>query len=140
MPEARMSYNFLFYDRSAGEAEVRDAINGELTLLHEYDSWRTSWTHIVSLGVHAFNVQPPQPFDLFLYDAERGEAELHVTDKSGNITLFKRFTGLRTGWSEIIAGDFIFNNPWRPDLVFYDRSDGHAEIHSFDIDGDMVRR
>lgn len=121
------------YDRNAGIGAFFATVqNGRLddgTLVvdgprqiginHTFDNL---WTHIVHL--------PPNLF--FFYDATSGVGQFDQIDGRGDMFLKKRHTGLRTTWTQIIAGRF-----GQADLLFYDAANGVGEFYSVNSSGDM---
>jgi hypothetical protein len=99
-----------------------------------YAGWRTSWTLVVPIFQADLTSHR-----VLLYDQAAGEAELHVADGQGNLTLIKAYSGWRKTWAQIVAGVWTAadNTRW-PFLLFYDRSSGEGVFFKIDNQGDLT--
>jgi len=116
---------FLLYDRTAGQTHIfRVAPDGSLTELRKWSNWQHKWDIIVpgqwdnSTGT-----------DLLFYDREAGEGEFYGLNDYGGMEWGIRTRGWQRTWDAIVPGFWSSVFPYT-DLLFYDRSAGHADVHS----------
>ncbi len=131
------SSSLLFYDQSAGFGAIYatnyDATDGALsmTLLAEYDDWRTGWTHILP---GEFWPHDPVITDLFFYEGSSRYGETYASAGDGGITLFGSHPNLPAA-TTIIPG--VFGGWGWTNLLFYDAQSGHGTFQ--DLDGSTAR-
>ncbi|WP_439026792.1 hypothetical protein [Haloarchaeobius sp. DT45] len=99
--------------------------SGNVTLLRTLSGWRSTWTHIVPGNFLGSSYGTD---DLLFYDGSAGEGELYTTDGSGRITFRREHSGWRTGWDQIVPGNF--GGSVHTDLFFY-RDAGPNAIRAF---------
>ena len=124
--------DLLFYDATAGEAELYRTDKGNLSLLKKHTGFRKTWQLIVSGSFGGGS----GPDDLLFYDATAGEAEFYKTDSKGNLSLLKKHTGFRKTWQAIVPGNFG-GRTIRSDLLFYDATTGEGEFYKIDDAGNL---
>lgn len=115
----------LFYDASAGVAEIRRTDGkGGLTLQKRYTTWRPSWTQIVHGRFGSAQV--------LLYDGFNGRGEFHSVSATGEMKLIRASDGWRESWHSIVCGNF--SNSSNDDLLFYDKLAGVGQFYK--VSGD----
>ena len=117
--------DILFYDAAAGHAEfysIND--NGSLELLSQHDGWQKTWTHIIS-GNFGSGVNGG---DLLFYDAAAGAIEIYSTANGALSKSLSSNNHWRTGWSQIIPGNF--NGSTTTDLFFHDAAGRTGQFYS----------
>jgi hypothetical protein len=129
----------LFYDGINGVGAFYSVdSHGNMTLLHEYDDWRKTWSQIVPTGFF----YPPEiltpvavkHLSLLFYDAHAGEGFLYNHDDAGNMSLVKSYSGWRHTWKQIIPGNWGETRG----LLFYDAQAGEGAFYSIDAQGNMA--
>ena len=120
--------SLLFYDANSGVSEFYTTDGAGRIGLLKHDIWGKHWTQIIS-GPFASN---PNNSDtgLFFYDRPHGIGEFYGIDGSGNISLLRRHTGLRTSWTTIIYTTI--------GLLFYDANSGVSEFYTTDGYGNLI--
>ena len=103
---------------------------GHTYLLHETPNWRPGFKLLIP-GSFAFTsgtslVGLPE---LLCYDATAGVGEFYYIGEQG-MTLAYRYTGWRTSWNIIVAGNF--GGDAVSDLLFYDAAGNTGEFYEVD--------
>lgn len=117
--------DILFYDAAAGHAEfykIND--NGSLQLLSQHDGWQKTWTHIISGNFGSGVIGG----DLLFYDAAAGAIEIYSTANGALSTALSSNNHWRTGWSQILPGNF--NGSATTDLFFHDAAGRTGQFYS----------
>ncbi|WP_225414539.1 hypothetical protein [Stigmatella hybrida] len=145
IPGAYMEFteatNLLFYDRTAGLAEIYlpEGPQGELQLLKRHTGWRRGWDLI--LADHFLEVSKGD--SLLFYDREAGLGELHAMDGEAGVFRVARFTDWRRTWDAILPIMPLDVSPGTgqvfTSLLFYDRSVGEGEFYTTDGQGHLSR-
>ncbi len=121
--------DLLFYDPSAGEADVCFVDHrGTLARMESHSGWRKTWTHIVP---GKFSEDPWS--GLLFYDRASGDLELCRTDGLGKLESMGAWEAWRPGWDIVTPGRFFPGEG--TDLLFYDRDGGVLALYSTDLQG-----
>jgi hypothetical protein len=117
--------DLLFYDKSAGLARLYTTDGqGGLEVLNDDVDWTAGWDQIVSGNFGGGDGLT----DLFLFDAETGNATFLAADGTGEFVPLGDVEPFSTRWTSITSGDFG-GVKTLTDLFFYDAEQGLGRFY-----------
>lgn len=126
--------DLLFYDKSNGLAQLSTADGqGGLMPLNDGADWTAGWDIIVPGNFGGAD----RLTDLFLYDAETGNATFLTADGSGGFVPLGSLEPFVAPWTTIVSGNFGGDDELT-DLYFYDGESGRDGFYATDGAGGLA--
>ena len=117
--------DLMFYERSSGTVEFYSTSETAAIAQLGTDTTSTNWTAITTCELGRPRTA------LFCYDRTSGSAQFYSTDGHGHLaTVGAQLSGLRRGWTDILAGNF--GGGGASDLLLFDRESSEAQLCSVD--------